>query len=155
MVVASVPWVIRAPAAHRRVRLQWHRLYYLLAAFDLFTVLVGLAINHQIRNQFAYSVAVNQVWAQRLADYSELGQLAQAVNAPGNDVFDSLDVGAELTKMEQALGTFNHRLAELREEVKDNTGASQTLLLGDFDEIASSMDSMTREADLIFSYFAR
>ena len=38
MVVASVPWVIRAPAAHRRVRLQWHRLYYLLAAFDLFTV---------------------------------------------------------------------------------------------------------------------
>jgi PAS domain S-box-containing protein len=155
MVVASVPWVIRAPAAHRRVRLQWHRLYYLLAAFDLFTVLVGLAINHQIRNQFARSVAVNQIWAERLADYSALGKLAQSVNAPGNDVFDSQEVDAESARMQVALDAFDERLAQLREQVQTNAGTSETRLLEDFDSLAGAMDGMTLEADLIFSYFAQ
>src|SRR5919202_6357043 len=155
MVVASVPWgVIRAPAAHRRVRLQWHRLYYLLAAFDLFTVLVGLAINHQIRNQFARSVEVNQVWAERLADYSELGKRAQSVNAPGNDVFDLFDVEDESARMQVALDAFNARMAQLRDEVQANAGPSGAPLLDDFDALGQAMNSMTLEADLIFSYFA-
>jgi PAS domain S-box-containing protein len=155
MVVASVPWDIRAPAAHRRVRLQWHRLYYLLAAFDLFTVLVGLAINHQIRNQFARSVAVNQEWAERLAEYSELGKLAQSVNAPGNDVFDSLEVEAESARMQVALDAFHQRMAQLRGEVQANAGASGTPLLDDFDALGQAMNGMTHEADLIFSFFAQ
>ncbi len=33
-----------------------------------------------------------ETWADRLAQYLELGQLASEVNAPGNDVFDSHDV---------------------------------------------------------------
>jgi PAS domain S-box-containing protein len=156
MVVASVPWgVIRAPAAHRRVRLQWHRLYYLLAAFDLFTVLVGLAINHQVRNQFARSVEVNQVWAERLADYSELGKLAQSVNAPGNDVFDSLAVDAESSRMQVAIDRFNTRLRELRAELQTNAGPAESPLVDDFDALAEAMGGMTLEADLIFSYFAQ
>jgi PAS domain S-box-containing protein len=155
MVVASVPWVVRAPAAYRRVRLQWHRLYYLLAAFDLFTVLVGLAINHQVRNQFALSVEVNQVWAERLADFSELGQLAQAVNAPGNDVFDSLAVSEESVRMQVALDAFEQRLVALRDEVTSDAGPAETRLLNDFDTLTEAMSSMTREADLIFSYFAQ
>src|SRR5919197_1140889 len=155
MVVASVPWVIRARAAQKRVRLQWHRLYYLLAAFDLFTVLVGLAINHQIRNQFARSVEVNQVWAQRLSDYSELAALAQAVNAPGNDVFDSLAVEAESANMWLALDAFDKRLTELRGEVQTNAGSARAQLLMDFDELDAAMNGMSREADLIFSYFAQ
>ena len=155
MVVASVPWVRRAPAEHRRVRRQWHRLYYVLAAFDLFTVLVGLAINHQIRNQFARSVEVNQIWAERLADYSELGKLAQSVNAPGNDVFDLHDVDAESAKMQVALDAFNARLAQLRAQVQADPGSSEMRLLEDFDALAGAMDGMTLEADLIFSYFAQ
>jgi PAS domain S-box-containing protein len=156
MVVASVPWgVIRAPAAHRRVRLQWHRLYYLLAAFDLFTVLVGLAINHQGRNQFAHSVEVNQVWAERLAEYSELGKLAQGVNGPGNDVFDDHLVEDEYAKMQVALDAFNQRMAQLRAEAQANAGPAEGRLLDDFDAIADAMNGMTGEADLIFSYFAQ
>ena len=89
-------------------------------------VLVGLAINHQIRNQFARSVAVNQEWAERLAEYSELGKLAQSVNAPGNDVFDSLEVEAESARMQVALDAFHQRMAQLRGEVQANAGASGT-----------------------------
>jgi PAS domain S-box-containing protein len=127
----------------------------LLAAFDLFTVLVGLAINHQIRNQFARSVEVNQVWAERLADYSELGKRAQSVNAPGNDVFDLFDVEDEYAKMQIALDAFNQRMAQLRAEAQANAGTAEGRLLDDFDAIADAMNGMTGEADLIFSYFAQ
>ena len=77
-----------AHAVGRSAPPKWHRLYYLLAAFDLFTVVLSLVLNHQTRGVFARSIEVNQVWSQRLADYSELGQLAAAVDAPGNDIFD-------------------------------------------------------------------
>src|ERR671933_1707605 len=90
-------------------RPKWHHLYYLLAAFDLFTVVLSLVLNHQTRGVFARSVEVNQIWGQRLADYSELGQLAAAVDAPGNDIFDSLDLETETARFRTALQRYNER----------------------------------------------
>ena len=95
-------------------RPRWYRLYYLLAAFDLFTVALALFLNHETRSTFARSVAVNQVWDQRLAAYSELGELAAAVDAPGNDVFDSLDVPGESARMRAARAAFDERFVALR-----------------------------------------
>src|ERR671939_87588 len=99
----------RAPS--RPARPKWHRLYYLLAAFDLFTVVLSLVLNHETRGVFARSIEVNQVWSQRLAAYSELGQLAAAVDAPGNDIFDSLDVTQESARMRSALRNYEERFA--------------------------------------------
>src|ERR671932_437843 len=93
----------------RAARPKWHRLYYLLAAFDLLTVVLSLVLNHQTRDVFSRSIEVNQVWSQRLADYSELGQLAAAVDAPGNDIFDSLDLGYETARFQTALQQYNAR----------------------------------------------
>jgi len=39
--------------SRRSSRPKWHRLYYLLAAFDLITVVLSLGLNHQTRNTFA------------------------------------------------------------------------------------------------------
>src|SRR5919201_4934540 len=105
-----------------RARPKWHRLYYLLAAFDLFTVVLSLVLNHQTRGVFARSIEVNQVWSQRLADYSELGQLAAAVDAPGNDIFDSLDLDGETARFQTALRKYDERFNALRADVQANAG---------------------------------
>jgi PAS domain S-box-containing protein len=143
----------------RAARPKWHRLYFLLAAFDVLTVVLSLTLSHEIRGILAQSVAVNQAWGQRLADYSDLGELAQAVDAPGNDVFDTLDVQGESAKEQTALRVFNERLAALQAEVQANARAVDEGILADFEQdfgdLTDAMSEMTAESDLIFSYFAR
>ncbi|TME39526.1 MAG: PAS domain S-box protein [Chloroflexi bacterium] len=142
--------------SRRSSRPKWHRLYYLLAAFDLITVVLSLGLNHQTRNTFAGSVAVNQVWSQRLADYSELGQLAGAVDAPGNDIFDSLDLDYETARFRAALQRYDDRFEALREEAGANmAGDDGAGILEDLDAVGASMVEMTSQAELIFSFFAQ
>src|SRR5918992_182550 len=82
---------------------KWHYLYFVLAALDLIAVCAGLYLSHSIMTIYERSVAANQTWAERVFAYSHLGELASAVNAPGNDVFDSREVDLESASMEAML----------------------------------------------------
>ena len=90
-----------ADGAERRPR--WYLLYYLLAALDVVTVLASLTLNHRIMQIYVDSVATSLAWERREDEYARLGALARAVNAPGNDVFDSRDVRAESARLRAAL----------------------------------------------------
>jgi hypothetical protein len=79
-------------------RPKWYLLYYLLAAFDIVTVLACLTLNHLVLQNYVNSVGKSREWANREDQYAHLAELARAVNAPGNDVFDSRDVDAESTR---------------------------------------------------------
>ena len=137
-------------------RPKWHHLYYLLAAFDLFTVVLSLVLNHQTRGVFARSIEVNQVWSQRLADYSGLGQLAAAVDAPGNDIFDSLDLNTEAARFQAALQRYEERFAALHAEVQASAGQpGSARVLADFAAVSEAMAEMRRQAESIFSFFAQ
>ena len=142
----------------RSIRPRWHQLYYLLAAFDVMTVVLSLSLSHEIRGIFARSIAVNQTWGQRLADYSDLGELAQAVDAPGNDVFDTLDVEGESARAQTALRMFTERLAGLQADIQAHESEVDPPVFEDFEqdfgELTVAMNEMTAESDLIFSYFA-
>jgi signal transduction histidine kinase len=138
----------------RRPKPKWHLIYFALAAFDILTVSGSLYLNHKIMEIYSESVTINQEWADRLARYSELGQVASAVNAPGNDVFDSRDVDAEAARRNAALEDFNRDLDRARADLTDSVPASQAApLLRQLDAVTASMGDMTAEADLIFSYF--
>jgi two-component system sensor histidine kinase/response regulator len=142
---------------------KWHRVYYLLAAFDVLIVLLGMFLNHQIVSIYNRSVVINQEWVTRLTYYSDLGKLAGAVNAPGNNVFDTHDVTSESLKMREALHAFNKHMAaveeELRVEIKEHARSEAIVqsdvnrLPADLAAIKTAMAEMTSEADLIFSYF--
>src|SRR5262245_18420602 len=80
----------RTHLAERRPK--WHDVYFFLAAFILLTVSPGLYLTHRIMGSYTQSVAINQAWAERAADYSSLWEIASAVNAPGIDIFDTHDV---------------------------------------------------------------
>src|SRR3954447_14511358 len=97
---------------------RWYRIYYLLAAFDVLTVSMSLWVNTRIMAIYRASIEVNQAWDELLHDASSLGQLAAAINAPGNDVFESGDVEAELGKARRARPAFAAHLSKLRAEVK-------------------------------------
>ena len=133
---------------------KWHYLYFVLAALDLIAVCAGLYLSHSIMTIYERSVAANQTWAERVFAYSHLGELASAVNAPGNDVFDSREVDLESARMQAAKEVFDARLAALREELRTNLTPSEAApLLARLDNVGVAMEAMLAEARLIFSYF--
>lgn len=137
-------------------RPRWHLLYFALAALDLLAVGGSLYLSHRLMDIYGSSVEVNQQWAGQLSAFSELSELATAVNAPGNDVFDNRDVPAERGRRDEALSAFNRYLVQLRRDLEQHASPEQrsgiTRALGQID---SAMEEMVAEADLIFSLFER
>src|ERR1043166_7920490 len=86
---------------------RWHLLYFVLAAFNILTIGLSFSLNNRLLAIHGQSVHFNQKWAHRMKQFSDLGTLAGSVNAPGNDVFDSLDAPGESNRMRIALERFN------------------------------------------------
>ena len=140
----------------RRRRSRTHYIYFLLAGFDLLTVALGLYLSHQTTQVYQRSIAENQVWVERAMNYSALGDRAQSVNAPGNDVFDSRDVATEQSKLNAALALFEASLLIARDELQRNVGTIEAASINQhFDAINIAMHSMVEESRQIFSYLAR
>jgi hypothetical protein len=103
---------------------------------------------------YTHSIKVNQQWAVRLETYSDLGQLLAALNAPGNDVFDSQNVGWESKKLETAQNIFRKQVNSIRQELQTQVDPAQAkLLLKDLDAVEVATAEMVTEAQRIFSYF--
>ncbi|MGE0119935.1 MAG: sensor histidine kinase [Dongiaceae bacterium] len=144
--------MLRSESRERRPK--WYLLYYVLAAIAVLTICGSLYLNHAVRLIHQGSVAVNQEWAQQHSNLLELANLAQAVNAPGNDIFDSRDADQEQARHEQALAMFEAKLVQIRQELfsKPRTTEVRSLIASLY-EINAAMDTMTATADLIFVYF--
>ncbi len=133
---------------------RWHLVYFLLAAFDLVTVLFSLSLTHNLMSIYSESVLTSREWAGRLGAITRLGDLAQETNAPGNDVFDSGDVAAERAQRDAALGRFNAQLHAVTAELNANTSETQSArIVGALGLTERAMDDMIAEADLIFRHF--
>ncbi|MFM9888018.1 MAG: response regulator [Burkholderiales bacterium] len=133
----------------------WHYVYFLLAGFDLIAVALGLYLSHATALVYTRSIAVNQIWVERATQYSQLGALAQAVNAPGNDVFDTRDIAGGRQAVSSALAVFNASLNAARKELQRAPGATEAApMLRHFDAIALAMNAMVDESAQIFDYFA-
>ena len=133
---------------------RWHMLYFVLAAFDILTITISLAVSHKLMDLYMDSVVVNQQWAQRMASYSELGEQAMYVNAPGNDVFDTGDVKGKSAQFIEQHKIFNEKLQIVREDLKENVSpAHARALLVTLDTIEQAMNSMVRESERIFEHF--
>ncbi|UTW09879.1 putative bifunctional diguanylate cyclase/phosphodiesterase [Pseudomonas benzenivorans] len=138
-------------------------MYFFLAGFDVLVVVLGVLLNHQIVDTYHRSIQANQSWVQQLSSYSALGSFASEVNAPGNNVFDTLEVEAESRRMSEALRVFNEHLAmakaQLQVRMEDQAGSGvdiQALTLALKDEVDAvdvAMGEMVNEASLIFSFF--
>jgi len=142
----SGPMKVKAP--------KWYLAYFLLAAFDLFTISGSLYLNHTIMGMFSESVSVNGEWANRLGELATLRVLAGETNAPGNDVFDSHDVARESSKLAMALQTFVQKRVNMEQELSRHLPPDKAApLLKDFQAIQGKVDEMVEETQLIYSFF--
>ncbi len=133
---------------------RWHLVYLALAAFDLLTVLISLSLSHNLMEVYTRSVEVNTEWAQRVSAISHLGDLAQAANAPGNDIFDTHDLPAERARRDVAIAAFNKHLAAVESDLALRTSDDEQARIGGALEVTkSAMIDMIAEADRIFVYF--
>ena len=130
-------------------------LYILFAAFDILTVLVGLALNHHLVDMHRGSLDVNRQWAERLATYATLRELAAGVNAPANDVFDSKDARGETARLRTARRSFDDAWSAARADLeRAGHDAEIATLIRDLDAIRTAMNAMASEANMTFSYFS-
>ena len=132
----------------------WHVVYFLLAGFDVLTVSSSLYLTDRLFARYNHAVAQNQEWARHMAEYAALQQLAGAVNAPGNDVFDTHDVAGESARTAAAKAAFDRRVADLRRHLSEAHPPESRALLADFDGVAAAMAEMEAEAGTIFTEFA-
>ena len=132
----------------------WFRIYIAVAAFNLLTISGSLFLNHRLMNIQADSTRVNEEWAKRLDRFAQLAVLGGAVNAPGNDVFDSQDVAGESARLATALARFEEACADAESALAANVPAASARLLGqDLAAVRGAMKEMTGEAEMIFSFF--
>src|SRR5262245_59501829 len=102
--VESIPGTVPA----RRSR--WKTFCFILAAFNLLAVGIGLHLSHRLMGIYAESARVNREWSNRLGSYSELSRLAAAVSAPVNDAFDTHDGAAGAATLDNALARFEAKM---------------------------------------------
>ena len=67
--------------ADRETQPKWHYLYFMLAVFNVVTVLATLYIDHYVSGIFVVSMTAVQQWEKQLNNYVRLQQLPDAINA--------------------------------------------------------------------------
>ncbi len=135
---------------------RWHVLYYILAGFNLLTLVVSLLLSHQVSRLYAESVRANQRWADRFATLNTLSEAAGRVNAPGNDVFETHDAARERVRFDAANAAFERLLAG----VQADSLSVLAVCHGEeyrqsFQNIRESMAAMRSEAERIFDHFSK
>ena len=134
----------------------WNHIYYLLAAFDVLALSGSLYLNHQIMEVYAQSVDENYVWADRITSLEQLRNVAIAVNAPGNDVFDDGKVTLHRNNRDKEYSLFQSNITMMSQEYKQiNNSRLRTTLLAHVNKIDAAMTAMNEEANFIFKLFSK
>jgi hypothetical protein len=118
----------------------WKPLYFAAAALILFAVALDQYLGVRVNDHFSESIQIDRVWAQRFNALAELRRLASAVNAPGNDVFESHDVAGERARLAQARGNYQRSMAAVRGDLAQHpVEFERGVLLRDLDGADASM----------------
>ncbi len=77
-------------------------------------------------------------------------QLAGDVNATGNDVFESADVGKESQRLQVAQAAFRERIAALRKDLLATAPSQQgPALVGELDALGEGEVRLQRRGDFV------
>ncbi|QDT43507.1 Sensory/regulatory protein RpfC [Gimesia alba] len=128
---------------------RWYYLYYFLAGLDILTLAVSLFLGHSLLGIYTDSVRENNVWMDRVSEYSRLNQLAAAVNAPGNNVFESGDIEAESRRLDAAYQEFKFSLKKNLEDLtrnKSDKTSEKTFL-----ELSQQLKQIDRQVSNIYN----
>lgn len=123
-------------------------IYYLLVAFNILTILISAYLNYQLSRSDRRTLEKTERSATHLGRISELELAAGRVDAPGNDIFESHDIGAERSRLQSAVGAFQE---SMRLAVGDATGDPRTL--AHLQRADGFLALMERDTETIFALF--
>lgn len=99
-----------SPAEPGPIRWRWYHYYFLLAVIDLVVIAASLSLYHQTLN--SYEVALHKLTQTHMKQrwVANLRLLVTHLSAPGNDVFESRQVGTERARFEQNRDALNSQM---------------------------------------------
>lgn len=131
----------------------WFRVYIVLVTLNIAVIVGGVYLGRTIKSNHAQSVQANHEWVDRLASYADLAKLAGAVNAPGNDVFDTYRLDEEMQLRDRARAAFDAGLADARAELLAHVQPARAEpLLAWLDEADAVMTRMVEASDQLFAH---
>src|SRR5262245_16852554 len=129
-------------------------IYFALAALVIATIGGGLYLNQFMTGLYGQSVSMTQNQAAYLATFLDLGGLAQKVNAPANDLFDTQAIDAEEQKRNAARAAFDQALAAFREQMAQKKATAEgKFVLHAIQQVTDSMQTMNAAGDAVFARF--
>ncbi len=132
-------------------RLSWHHIYYGLAIIDILTIVAALTLTQVLMTTYEDSVESNKRMSKNISEFIELGVLAQAVNEPGNRVFETRDVKIENLALEKTLNKFNIALSNAQKNLKLSFNERQVVNINKkLTSTDLAMQNMVGESRLIF-----
>jgi len=132
-------------------KLEWHKLYYVLAIIDILTILAALSLTHMLMATYERSVDENKRMSSNVSEIIRLGFIAQSVNEPGNRIFESRDVEAETVAITERAKQFNTALNNASENLQGTFNSEQIFIISQsLVRLDKSMKLMISESHLIF-----
>jgi two-component system chemotaxis sensor kinase CheA len=132
----------------------WQKVYYGLGAFSVVSVLMGVALSHEVLGIYRGSVATSAEWADRAGGYSALSRVATLANGPGNDVFENKDIPGERAKLEGYIADFEAKMVAARADVAAQPDpARRSALEAELIRADGAFHEMTAAAHAIFAAF--
>ncbi|MBV1877728.1 MAG: response regulator [Pseudomonadales bacterium] len=133
---------------------RWHLIYFVLAAFDVITVIATLYLSSMILDIYISSVDKSSLWASRAGDISDLSLILVKVNTPGNDVFESQDPVQENIRLGQHNDAFKllyHKITNDLDRLEDATLSKQ--LKNQIASVNTSKDQIIDQARQVFELY--
>lgn len=89
----------------------------------------------------------------RSGSYSDLGELAMRINAPGNDIFESRDVPGESKKLREALHAVTTAMTDVRRDLMEVDEHHRLRVSDGLDKVNRLLMSMASDTEQIFVSF--
>lgn len=141
-------------AGAARGRTRWYAGYLVLSAINIVTIVSALLLNFQLAGQYRTLNEESRYWSRHLSDYARLEGLLAEVNAPGNNVFASLDPDGELARLDSALGATRKHIAAMRGNHEIGPAPAHLVdwpaVLGEIRERTELMGRQTKELLFLF-----
>lgn len=143
------------PDDGRRRRIATHRVFLVLALFNVIVVGVGLFLNQRMLDVYRASVDTNRQWEARMNSYLDLQPLVGAIDAPGNNLFETKNVQAETVNFEAARGRLDSRIGDLQRRLDGLAPDQQQALKNDFSRVTTLIQPMVTRSRHVFELYNR
>ncbi len=110
-------WKLKRP---RWKQSRWYRLVYVLASINLLTIVISFYVTRLLLDSYEDSILANQLWTQRIIQFSKLTNLANAVESPGKEVLKTGAVEFEAERLRKAVQVYLDASQTVRKSLAEN-----------------------------------